>query len=117
MATSIGGARVARELDLIAKVGAKTLFIEPGSPLENDYNESMNERLQDELLNAELFNNLIEAKVLIERCRHHFNAVRPHTSLGYRPPAPETGDSPELASTKWRFRPVQTSLGRNAMLS
>ena len=70
--------------DWIAKVGAKTLFIEPGSPWENGYNESFNGKLRDELLNIELFNDLREAKVPIERWRRHFNTVRPHTSLGYR---------------------------------
>ena len=57
--------------DWIAKVGAKTLFIEPGSPWENGYNESFNGKLRDELLNVELFNDLREAKVLIERWRKH----------------------------------------------
>ncbi len=67
-----------------------TLFIEPGSPSENGYNESFNARLRDELLNGELFYTLAEARVVVERWRRHFNAVRPHSSLGWRPPAPET---------------------------
>jgi len=71
------------------RVGVKTLFIEPGSPWENGYNESFNGKLRDELLNAEIFDTLLEAKVLIERWRCHYNTVRPHSSLGYRPPAPE----------------------------
>jgi len=70
-------------------VGAKTAFIEPGSPWENGYVESFNGRLRDELLNAEVFNTLLEARVLIEQWRVHYNTVRPHSSLGYRPPAPE----------------------------
>jgi len=70
-------------------VGAKTAFIEPGSPWENGYVESFNGKLRDELLNAEVFNTLAEAKVLIEPWRVHYNTVRPHSSLGYRPPAPE----------------------------
>jgi transposase InsO family protein len=70
-------------------VGAKTAFIEPGSPWENGYVESFNGKLRDELLNAEVFNTLAEAKVLIEQWRVHYNTVRPHSSLGYRPPAPE----------------------------
>jgi putative transposase len=70
-------------------VGAKTAFIEPGSPWENGYVESFNGKLRDELLNAEVFNTLAEAKVLIEQWRTHYNTVRPHSSLGYRPPAPE----------------------------
>ena len=67
----------------------KALFIEPGSPWENGYNESFNGKLRDELLNTEIFYSLKEAKVLIERWRQHYNTVRPHSSLGYRPPAPE----------------------------
>ena len=70
-------------------VGAKTAFIEPGSPWENGYVESFNGKLRDELLNMEVFNTLAEARVLIEQWRVHFNTVRPHSSLGYRPPAPE----------------------------
>jgi transposase InsO family protein len=65
------------------------LFIEPGSPWENGYNESFNGKLRDELLNGELFDTLREAQVLVERWRRHYNTVRPHSSLGYRPPAPE----------------------------
>ena len=65
------------------------LFIEPGSPWENGYNESFNGKLRDELLNRELFYTLKEAKIMIERWRVHYNTKRPHTSLGYRPPAPE----------------------------
>src|SRR5210317_152666 len=66
------------------------LFIEPGSPWENGYIESFNGKLRDELLEREVFDTLLEAKVLIERWRHHYNTVRPHSSLSYRPPAPET---------------------------
>jgi transposase InsO family protein len=66
-----------------------TLFIEPGSPWENGYVESFNGKLRDELLNGEIFYTLFEAKVLIERWREHYNRVRPHSCLGYRPPAPE----------------------------
>ncbi len=73
----------------ISGVGAKTAFIEPGSPWENGYVESFKGKLRDELLNTEVFNTLLEAKVLIEQWRVHFNTVRPHSSLGYRPPAPE----------------------------
>ena len=74
----------------LANVGAKTLYIEPGSPWENGYCESFNRKLRDELLNGEIFCSLKEAKVLIEQWRHHYNTVRPHSSLGYRPPAPQT---------------------------
>ncbi len=74
----------------LSKVGVKTLFIEPGSPWENGYIESFNGKLRDELLNGEIFTTLMEAKVLIERWRREYNQVRPHSSLGYRSPAPET---------------------------
>ena len=73
----------------IAAVGAKTAYIEPGSPWENGYVESFNARLRDELLNGEIFYTLKEAQIVIESWRRHYNAVRPHASLGYRPPAPE----------------------------
>ncbi len=71
------------------RVGVKTLFIEPGSPWENGYIESFNGKLRDELLNREIFTTLTEAKVLIEQWRREYNQVRPHSSLGYRSPAPE----------------------------
>jgi len=73
----------------IAAVGAKTAYIEPGSPWENGYCESFNSKLRDELLKGEIFYTLEEAKVIIESWRRHYNTVRPHSSLGYRPPAPE----------------------------
>ena len=75
--------------DWIAMVGAKTAYIEPGSPWENGYCESFNSKLRDELLNGEIFYTLQEAQVIIESWRRHYNTVRPHSSLGYRPPAPE----------------------------
>ena len=68
----------------------KTLFIEPGSPWENDYNESFYGKLCDELHNGEIFYTLQEAQVLIERWRQHYNAIRPHSLLNYRPPKPAT---------------------------
>jgi len=71
------------------RLGVKTLFIEPGSPWENGYIESFNGKLRDELLNREILTTLTEAKVLIEEWRREYNQVRPHSSLGYRPPAPE----------------------------
>ena len=73
----------------LGRVGVKTLFIEPGSPWENGCCESFNSKLRDELLNVEMFTTLREAQVLLESWRRHYNAVRPHSSLGYRPPAPE----------------------------
>ena len=74
----------------LTTVGAKTLYIEPGSPWENGYNESFNGKLRDECLNQEIFYSLKEAQVVIEAWRHEYNRVRPHSSLGYRPPAPAT---------------------------
>ena len=74
----------------LPRVGVKTLYIEPGSPWENGYNESFNGKLRDELLNGEIFYSMTEAKVLIEQWRRHYNTIRPHSSLGYRPPAPES---------------------------
>ena len=76
--------------DWLPRVGVKTLYIEPGSPWENGYNESFNGKLRDELLNGEIFYTLKEADVLIEQWRNHYNAVRPHSALGYRAPAPQT---------------------------
>ena len=73
-----------------AKLGAKTLYIEPGSPWENGYCESFNGKLRDECLNGEIFDSLKEAKVGIQQWRKHYNTIRPHSSLNYRPPAPQT---------------------------
>lgn len=77
----------------IVGVGAKTAYIEPGSPWENGYVESFNGKFRDELLACEVFNTLAEAKILIEQWRVHYNTARPHSSLGYRAPAPETNVS------------------------
>ena len=76
--------------DWIAAIGTKTAYIEPGSPKENGYCESFNARFRDELLNGELFYSLKEAQILIQKWRMHYNTARPHSSLGYRPPAPES---------------------------
>ena len=73
----------------IKRLGVQTLFIEPGSPWENGYNESFNGKFRDELLNGEIFYTLKEAQVLIEEWRLEYNTFRPHSSLKYRPPAPE----------------------------
>ena len=75
--------------DWIKAVGAKTTYIEPGSPRENGYCESFNARFRDEFLNGEIFYSLREAQILIEEWRKHYNTKRPHSALGYRPPAPE----------------------------
>ena len=71
--------------DWLFRVEVKTLFIEPGSPWENGYIESFNGKFRDELLNGEIFDTLLEAKVLIERWRMEYNTVRPHSALGCRP--------------------------------
>jgi transposase InsO family protein len=73
-----------------ATLGTNTLYIEPGSPWENGYCESFNGKLRDELLNGEIFYSLKEAQIVIEKWRKHYNTVRPHSSLGYRSPAPQT---------------------------
>ncbi|WP_279484015.1 IS3 family transposase [Aureimonas sp. SK2] len=83
----------------ISAVGARTAFIEPGSPWENGYCESFNSKLRDELLNGEIFYSLAEARIVIESWRRHYNTVRPHSSLGYRPPAP--------AAVPWPAAPPQ----------
>ena len=72
----------------LESVGSQTLFIEPGSPWENGYNESFNGKLRDELLNGEIFYSLKEAIIIVEQWRQHYNTRRPHSALGYRSPAP-----------------------------
>ncbi len=79
-----------RVRDWLSRLGVKALFIERGSPWENGYVESFIGKLRDELLKLERFDTLAEAKILVERWRHEYNQVRPHSSLGYRPPAPQT---------------------------
>ena len=74
----------------LTQVGVETLFIKPGSPWEDGYHESFNGKLRDELLNGEIFYTVREAQVLIEGWRQEYNQIRPHSSLGYKPPAPET---------------------------
>jgi transposase InsO family protein len=74
----------------IEKLGVKTLFIRPGSPWENGYNESFNGTLREEVLTREIFFTLTEAQILIEQRRREYNTIRPHSPLGYRPPAPQT---------------------------
>ena len=74
----------------LERIGVKTLFIEPGSPWENGYNESFNGKLRDELLNGEIFYSLKEVQILTERWRREYNTIRSHSALGYRPSVPET---------------------------
>ncbi len=86
----------------LGRIGVKTLFIEPASPWENGYNESFNAKLTDELLNGEIFFTLKEAQVITERWRQEYNTFRPHSSLGYHPPAPEAVLTPsEIAKEPW----------------
>lgn len=92
----------------LAKTGAKTLYIEPGSPWENGYCESFNSKMRDEFLNGEIFYSMKEVKVLTERWRVYFNTERPHSALGYRPPAPtawqtETSQRHGKVESKERF--------------
>src|SRR5512136_2218633 len=87
-------------------LGVKTLYIEPGSPWENGYIESFNGKLRDELLNVEIFTTLLEAQVLIENWRKEYNQIRPHSALGYRPPAPEA-IMPAYGSTSLTLSVVQ----------
>jgi putative transposase len=90
----------------LQRIGVKTAFIEPGSPWENGYNESFNGKLRDEGLNREIFYNIKEARVVIENWRKEYNTVRPHSSLGYRPPAPE-------AVQPLTFEPIWFTSDRN----
>ncbi len=84
-----GASTDAKNIVRYQAVGAQTAYIEPGSPWENGYCESFNGRMRDELLNGEVFYSLREAQIIIERWRKHYNTKRPHSALGYRPPAPE----------------------------
>ena len=101
--------------DWLKRLEVKTLFIEPGSPWENGYNESFNGTLRYELLDVEWFDTLLETKVLIERWRKIYNTLRPHSSLGYRPPAPEA-ILPRKESAR-RSLPNENPLKRNDMLN
>jgi putative transposase len=74
----------------MATLEIRPLFITPGSPWENGFVESFNGKMRNELLNGEIFYSLKEAQIIIEQWRKHYNTVRPHSALGYRPPAPET---------------------------
>ena len=102
----------------LSRIGVKTLYIEPGSPWKNGYNESFNGKFRDELLNTEIFYTLKEANVLIERWRQHYNTVRPYRSLGYRPPAPQTNLPRPVAPTYATLRssPPGDQTGQNFWL-
>jgi len=106
-------ARAVREW--IVAVGGRTAFIEPGSPWENGYCESFNARLRDELLNGEIFYSLAEARVVIESWRRHYNTARPHSSLGYRPPAPQVLQWP--ASPSGPASPATPALAQRPLMN
>ena len=101
----------------IAAVGARTAYIEPGSPWENGYCESFNSKLRDELLNGEVFCTLQEARIVIESWRQHYNTVRPHSSLGYKPPAPEAFISSRPAAQPQSAPPGAQSLASPPILN
>jgi transposase InsO family protein len=86
----------------------KPLYIEPGSPWKNGYVRSFHGKLRDELLKGELFDTVWEAQVLLEHWRREYNALRPHSALGYRPPAPEAWSlvAPEAKIGALRTAPV-----------
>ena len=89
----------------LGRIGVKTLFIEPGSPWENGYNESFNGKLRDEVINGEIFYTLREAQVIIEGWRKEYNTFRPHSSLGYCPPAPgAVMPPPDITIEPWLIR-------------
>ncbi len=92
--------------DWIAAVGAKTAYIAPGSPWENGHIESFNARLRAELLDGEIFYTLAEARIIVESWRRHFNTVRPHGSLGYKPSAPEVFIPAFAARTALQTQPA-----------
>jgi putative transposase len=82
----------------LGRLGVNPIFIEPGCPWENGFIESFNGKLRDELLNREIFDTLLEAKVLAEYYRWEYNTIRPHSALNYRPPAPEAWVLPSVAN-------------------
>ena len=93
-----GSEFIAKELrKWLQRIGVKTAYIEPGSPWENGYIESFNGKLRDELLNGEIFDTILEAKVLIEMWRDHYNKIRPHSSLNFSPPVPEVSYPMQMA--------------------
>jgi putative transposase len=97
----------------LKRVGVRTLFIEPGSPWENGYNESSDGKLKDELVNREIYYSLKEAQVLVEQWRREYNTIRPHSSPGYRPPAPQA----VRPVGSWLRRPVLQGPGLAAGLT
>lgn len=98
----------------LGRLNVKTLYIEPGSPWENGYCESFNGKLRDECLNREIFYTLKEARVLIEQWRRFYNKERPHSALGYRPPAPET-ILPHPSTLAYAMKQTSTTLSPNVV--
>ncbi len=92
--------------DWLTRVGVTTLVIEPGSPWENGDGESFTGTLRDACLNRERFDTLLEAQVLIAGWRRESNQIRPHSALGYRPPAPETLEIQPPHPADWADRRV-----------
>ena len=83
----------------LSGIGVKTAYIEPGSPWENGFCESFNGTFRDNLLDGEIFYSLQEAKVVVGEWVKHYNRVRPHSALGYRPPAPQV-QIPKIIQTQ-----------------
>jgi putative transposase len=96
----------------LGRVGVRTLYSEPGSPWENGYGESFNGKLRDELLDREIFNTVLETQVLADRYRKHYNTMRPHSALGYRPPAPEAILPWPLGGEMLRQEPMANHIAR-----
>src|SRR5690242_9958793 len=96
---------------MAGRVGNKPLYIEPGSPWENGYCESFNGKLRDECLNGEIFYSLKEAQIVIEKWRVLYNTLRPHSALGYRPPAPATL-APPVAALRSPTAPCEPQLAQ-----
>jgi len=97
--------------DWLKSIGTETAYIEPGSPWQNGYCESFNGKFRDQFLDGELFYSLNEARILIEQWRIHYNTVRPHRSIGRRPPAPATwlmSENANHALHKSLFPPIPT---------
>lgn len=92
--------------DWLKIMGVKTAFITPGSPWENGFNERFNGSLRDEVLNQEMFYSMAEARAIIEQWRQHYNQIRPHSSLGYRPPAPKVIATQEAKPSSTMFQPA-----------
>jgi len=103
--------------DWFARLGVGTLFITPGSPWENGYCESFNGKLRDELLNGEIFYTLKEAQIIIENWRRDYNTIRPHSSLGYKPPAPAAIIPADPAYAVWRLRPDRPNAKGDQMVT